>query len=141
MVWICNGLHIIFIYVIIKVQMFLTLSKPCVMFPFNFLALLPQLSFLLKCHLWYFLPLLFQLSLLWNQNLKPNSQYRTKERLKGHCQLNTFFINLVACISYQVMLLSQPQLWVRNQGKGLQRCRPRMKPRSHISCSHDCKKV
>ncbi len=25
--------------------------------------------------------------------------------------------------------------WARDQGKGLQRCGPRVKPRSHISCS------
>ncbi len=49
--------------------MLFTLWKPCVMFPLNFLALLPHLSFLWRCHLWYLLPLLPQLSLLWNYHL------------------------------------------------------------------------
>ncbi len=67
MLWISNGIHPI--YIPIKVRMFLTLYKPCVMFPFNFLPLLLQLSFLWRCHLWYFLPLLPQLSFLWNCQL------------------------------------------------------------------------
>ncbi len=67
MLWISNGIHPI--YIPIKVQMFFTLYKPCVMFPFNFLPLLLQLSFLWRCHLWYFLPLLPHLSLLWNCQL------------------------------------------------------------------------
>ncbi len=44
--------------------MFLTFSKPYLMFPLNFLSLLLQLSLLWKCHLWYLLPLLPQLSFL-----------------------------------------------------------------------------
>jgi hypothetical protein len=30
---------------------------------------------------------------------------------------------------------------VRYQGKGLQRCKLRVKPRSHISCSQECRRV
>ncbi len=43
MLWTYSGLHPIFIYIPIKVQMFLTFQKPCVMFPLNFLALFLQL--------------------------------------------------------------------------------------------------
>ncbi len=51
MLWTFSGVHLIFIYVPIQVQMFLTLWKPWVMFPFNFTPLF-QLSFLWICHLW-----------------------------------------------------------------------------------------
>jgi hypothetical protein len=54
MLWTCNGLHPIFIYIPMKVKMFFTLWKPCVMFPFNFSALLLWLYFLWRCHMWYF---------------------------------------------------------------------------------------
>ncbi len=37
--------------------------------------------------------------------------------------------------------LSQPQPWAHNQGKGLQRCEPRGKPSSHISCSWECRRM
>ncbi len=67
--WTCNGLHPIFIYISIKVQMFITLQKPCVIFPLNFLALLPQLSLLWKCHMWYLLLLHLRLSFLWRCHL------------------------------------------------------------------------
>jgi hypothetical protein len=56
-------------YIPMKVKMILTLWKPCVMFPLNFLALLIQLSLLWKCHMWYLLPLLLRLSLLWRCHL------------------------------------------------------------------------
>jgi hypothetical protein len=69
MLWTCCGIHPIFIYVCIKMQMLFTLWKPCVMFPLNFLALLLQLSFLWRCHLWYLLPLLPLLCLLWSCHL------------------------------------------------------------------------
>ncbi len=65
MLWTCSGFHLIFIHVVIKVQMFLTLQNPCVMFLLNFLALLFKLFILWRYHLWYLLPLLPQLSLLW----------------------------------------------------------------------------
>ncbi len=39
MLWTCSGLHPIFIYICIKVQMFLTLYKPYVMFLSNLLLL------------------------------------------------------------------------------------------------------
>ncbi len=42
MLWIYSGFHPIFIYISIKVQMFLTLWKPYVMFLLNFLALFLQ---------------------------------------------------------------------------------------------------
>jgi len=38
-------------------------------------------------------------------------------------------------------LLLQPWFWARNQGKGLQTCRPRVKPGSYISCSWECRRV
>jgi hypothetical protein len=41
MLWTSNGLHPIFIYIPIKVQMLLTLKKPYVMFPLNFLIFIP----------------------------------------------------------------------------------------------------
>ncbi len=69
MLWTCSGFHPIFIYIPIKVHVFFTPWKPCVMFPLNFLVLLPQLSLLCRCHLWYLLPLLLQLSFLWNCHL------------------------------------------------------------------------
>lgn len=68
-VWTSSGLHPIFIYIPIKMQMFLTFWKPYVMYPFNFLPLLPQLLLLWRCHLWYLLTLLPQLSLLWRCHL------------------------------------------------------------------------
>jgi hypothetical protein len=34
--------------------------------------------------------------------------------------------------------MSQPQPWIHNQGKGLRKCGPRVKPGSHISCSWEC---
>ncbi len=49
--------------------MFLILWKPCVLFPFNFLAMFLQLSFLWRCYLWYLLSQLPQLSLLWKCHL------------------------------------------------------------------------
>ncbi len=69
MLWTSNGLHLIFIYIPIKVQMFFTFQKPYVMFPFNLLFLLPQLFLLWRCHLWYFLPVLPQLFILWKCHL------------------------------------------------------------------------
>jgi hypothetical protein len=39
MLWTCSGLHPIFIYICIKVQMFVTFYKPYVMFLSNFLPL------------------------------------------------------------------------------------------------------
>jgi hypothetical protein len=50
MLWTCNGIHLIFIYISIKVQMFLTLWRPYVMFFLNSLVLLPQLSLMWQCH-------------------------------------------------------------------------------------------
>ncbi len=32
-------------------------------------------------------------------------------------------------------------LGAHDQGKGLQRCGPKVKPMSHISCSHECRRV
>ncbi len=69
MLWTYNGFNPIFIYICIKMQMFFILWKPCVMFPLNFLVLLPQMSFLWRSHLWYLLMLLLQLSLLWRCHL------------------------------------------------------------------------
>ncbi len=63
MLWICNKLHLIFIYIPIKMQMFFTFQKPCVMYPLNFLNLFHVLSLMSRCHLWYLLPLLPQLFL------------------------------------------------------------------------------
>jgi hypothetical protein len=37
--------------------------------------------------------------------------------------------------------LLQRSPWVRDQGKGLQGCGPRGKPKSHISCSWKCRRV
>jgi hypothetical protein len=65
----CNGLHPIFTYIPFKVQMFLTLWKPYVMFPLNSLALFPHLFLLWQCHLWCFMPLLPQLSFSWRCHL------------------------------------------------------------------------
>ncbi len=69
MLWTCSGLHPIFIYICIKVQMFFTFQKPCVIFLLNFLPLFLQLSLLWRYHMWYFLLLLPQLCLLWNCHL------------------------------------------------------------------------
>jgi len=44
-------------------------SRNLVMFPFNSMALLPQLSLMWQCHLWYFLPLLLRPSFLWKCQL------------------------------------------------------------------------
>ncbi len=65
----CSGFHLIFTYIPFKVQMFLTLLKPYVMFPFDSLALFPQLSLLWRCRLWYLLPLLPRPSFLWRCHL------------------------------------------------------------------------
>jgi hypothetical protein len=46
--------------------------------------------------------------------------------------------NLVNRLSSNVTTLTTK---VRDQGKGWQRCGPRMKPGSHISCSQKCRKV
>ncbi len=93
--WTLNGFHPIFIYIPINVEMFLTLWKPYVMFPFNFLPLLPQLFLLWKCHLWYLLHMLPQLFHLWKCHLwylynLSNCLYLTRsqllEGLKCGCQ-------------------------------------------------------
>jgi len=39
------------------------------------------------------------------------------------------------------MDLSQPWPWAYDQSKGLQGCGPRRKPRGHISCSRECKRI
>ncbi len=36
-------------------------------------------------------------------------------------------------------LVSQPQFWARDQGKGLQGCGPKGRPESHFTCSRECK--
>ncbi len=69
MLWTYNGLHPIFIYIPIKVQMFFTFWKPYVMFLLNFLPLLHQLSLMWRCHLWYLLPLFPQMFFLWSCDL------------------------------------------------------------------------
>ncbi len=53
LLWISNGIHLVFKYVPLQVQTLHTLSKPCVMFTFNFMPLCLQLSFLQRCHLQY----------------------------------------------------------------------------------------
>ncbi len=59
MLWTSNGLHLIFIYIPIKVQMFFILWKPmCHLWYLNIMPLLPQQSLMWRCHLWYLLPLL-----------------------------------------------------------------------------------
>jgi len=37
--------------------------------------------------------------------------------------------------------ISWPSPWARNQGKSLQKCKPKMKPMSHILCSQECRRV
>jgi hypothetical protein len=69
MFWTCSGFHPIFTYILIKVQMFFTLLKPYVMFPFNSLVLLPQLSLLRQCQLWCLLPLRWRCQLWYYYNL------------------------------------------------------------------------
>jgi hypothetical protein len=56
-------------YIPFKMQIFLTLWKLYVMFPLNSLTLFSQLSFLWRCHMWYFMPLLLWLSFLWRCHL------------------------------------------------------------------------
>ncbi len=58
------------------------------MFPFNSLALFPQLSLLWRCHLWYLLPLLPWLSLLWRCHLW---YYYSLSNFMYHCQHYTWF--------------------------------------------------
>ncbi len=67
--WTSNGLHPIFVYIPIKMQMLLTLQKPCVMSLLYFFPLFLQLPFLWRCHLQYFLLLLPHLSFLWTCHL------------------------------------------------------------------------
>jgi len=46
--------------------------------------------------------------------------------------------NLLALVASQMLGLRH---WACDQGKDLQRCKPRMRPKSHISCSQECSRM
>jgi hypothetical protein len=49
--------------------------------------------------------------------------------------------NYGCCFGFNKFYMLQPWPWARNQSQGLQRCMPRVNPKSHISCSWKCRGV
>jgi hypothetical protein len=56
-------------------------------------------------------------------------------------QVGPSIIMLSIQVAHVLCMVLWPWPWVRDQGKGLQRCEPRMKPKSHISCSQECRRM
>ncbi len=100
----------------------------CSMVLFDYLTCFALLlsCFVLLCFALYVWPCLAL-------NITTNNIFITFSNLDN--SIHDYFPN--CC--YRVIV--EPQHWVHNQGKCLQRCGLRMKLESHISCSWECRKV